>query len=291
MSSAHVEVSGRSPKRSDGTEPDDVGSELDFIDPSVRQRRREMWLIRSGRIALLALVIMGWQLVSGSLISSFWISSPLEIVEALVEFEREGQLWPAVTTTLEETFLGFAVGAVPAIVLGVLLGLNSVVARILDPFFTALNSIPRIALIPLMILWLGIGFETKVLFAALLVFFPVFLTTIAGVRDVDQHLVETLRVLGASRREILRKVTVPASLVWVFSGLRISVPFALLGAVVAEMFAGGDGLGFLLSSSSNYFDTAGAFAALLVITVLGLIITGALDMAQRRILRWQVAGR
>lgn len=290
MSQTHVQADGAFAEQSDSRRSE-VASEPDFTDPSVRQRRRELWLIRFGRIALLVVVLAGWQLASGRLVSSFWISNPREIAGALLEFEREGQLRPAITATLQETFLGFAVGAVPGIVLGVLLGLNRVVARILDPFFTALNSIPRIALIPLMILWLGIGFETKVLFAALLVFFPVFLTTIAGVTDVDQHLVETLRVLGATRREILRKVTVPASLVWVFSGLRISVPFALLGAVVAEMFAGGDGLGFLLASSSNYFDTAGAFAALFVITVLGLIITGVLDVAQRRVLRWQSAGR
>jgi NitT/TauT family transport system permease protein len=145
-------------------------------------------------------------------------------------------------------------------------------------------------LIPLFILWFGIGLETKVLFAATLVFFPVFMSTFAGARDVDRDLIDVIRVMGASRMATVRKVLVPSALVWVFAGLRMSIPFALIGAVIAEMFTADDGLGYLISISANQYDTAGAFAAIFVTTILGLVLTYAISFLETRTLRWRTAG-
>ena len=147
------------------------------------------------------------------------------------------------------------------------------------------------ALIPLFILWFGISFDTKVYFAATLVFFPVLTNTLAGADDVDRDLLDVVRVIGASRLDSVRKILVPSALVWVFAGLRLSVPYALMGAVVAEMFASNQGIGYLVSRSANQFDTAATMAALFVTTILGLVLTYALSITERVTLRWRYAGK
>lgn len=258
-----------------------------LADPSIRLRRRETRLVITLRIGLAIVLLGAWQLVSGPLISDFWVSRPTAIWEALERFARDGQLAPAVAATLWETLLGFGFGAAAGIFVGFLFGTNRLVARVLDPYVIGFNSIPRVALVPLFILWFGIGIETKVIFAALLVFFPVFMNTLSGARDVDRDLIDVLRVMGATRGDTLRKVLLPSSLSWVFTGLRTSIPFALIGAVIAEMFTSDSGLGYLISLSANQYDTAGTFAALLATTVLGLALTAVVALLERRLIRWR----
>ena len=272
-----------------GVVPADGTDEVFLVDPSIRARRREHVTVLVARVAIAVLALAGWQYASGRWIEEFWISSPVAVAEALVRFVGAGQLLPAIGATLLETAVGFAVGAAAGIVVGLVFGVSPLVARILDPYFVALNSIPRVALIPLFILWFGIGLETKVIFAATLVFFPVLMNTFAGARDVDRDLIDVIRVMGASRLDAVRRVFVPSALVWVFAGLRMSIPFALIGAVVAEMFTSNDGLGYLIAVTANQYDTAGSFASLLVTTLLGLALTGGVGLLERRALRWRPA--
>jgi NitT/TauT family transport system permease protein len=272
------------------TEPARRGDDDVFVvDPSVRARHRETAVVGVARVVLVVTVLAGWELASGRLISEFWISSPSAVWSALVRFIRDGQLLPAVWATMTETAFGFGLGAAVGIAVGLVFGVNPLVARILDPFFVAFNSIPRVALIPLFILWFGIGLETKVVFAATLVFFPVFMNTFAGARDVDRDLIDVLRVMGASGWDTVRLVLVPSALVWVFAGLRMSVPFALIGAVIAEMFTSNDGLGYLIAVTANQYDTAGSFASLLITTMLGVALTVLVSWLERRFLRWRPA--
>lgn len=261
--------------------------EVFLVDPSIRERRRQTVIVAVARVAVAVVALLAWELASGWLVSDFWISSPSAVGSALLRFAENGQLLPAVQVTLLETALGFSVGAGAGILVGLIFGISPLVARILDPYFVALNSIPRVALIPLFILWFGIGLETKVLFAATLVFFPVFMNTFAGARDVDRDLIDVIRVMGASRLDAVRRVLVPSALVWVFAGLRMSVPFALIGAVIAEMFTSNEGLGYLISVTANQYDTAGSFASLLVTTALGLALTWGVSLLEQRTLRWR----
>ena len=263
--------------------------EVFLVDPSIRARRRENVVVAVARVAVAVIGLAAWELSSGRLVSEFWISSPSAVAAALGRFVTGGQLLPAVQATLLETAAGFALGAVAGIVVGLVFGVSPLVARVLDPYFVALNSVPRVALIPLFILWFGIGLETKVIFAATLVFFPVLMNTFAGARDVDRDLIDVIRVMGATRFDAVRRVYVPSALVWVFAGLRMSIPFALIGAVVAEMFTSNDGLGYLIAVTANQYDTAGSFAALLITTLLGLALTWAVSLLERRALRWRPA--
>lgn len=272
------------------THPQPTADDLFVVDPSIRERRKTTVVVVVSRVLIVVATLTGWQLASGRLISEFWVSSPSAIASALSSFWTGGELGPAIQVTLIETALGFVVGAVTGILVGLIFGVSPIVARVLDPFLVGLNSIPRVALIPLFILWFGIGLETKVLFAATLVFFPVFMSTFAGARDVDRDLIDVIRVMGASRMATVRKVLVPSALVWVFAGLRMSIPFALIGAVIAEMFTADDGLGYLISISANQYDTAGAFAAIFVTTILGLLLTYAISFLETRTLRWRTAG-
>jgi NitT/TauT family transport system permease protein len=261
--------------------------ELFAVDPSVKARRRGTLVVLGGRV-LVGLVTLGaWQFASGRLVSEFWISSPTAVGQALGDLWAEGVLLPAVRMTLFETVLGFVTGAVVGICVGLLLAISPIIARVVDPYLVASNSIPRVALIPLLILWSGIGTETKVIFAALLVFFPVFMNTFAGVRDVDRDLIDVLRVMGASRLNTIRTVLIPSAFVWVFAGLRVSIPFALIGAVIAEMFTSNAGLGYLIALTANQYDTAASFATIFVTTLLGVALTAVVSQLERHVLRWQ----
>jgi NitT/TauT family transport system permease protein len=257
------------------------------VDPSIRARRRETALVTIARVVMAVVLLVAWQLATGRLLSSFWISSPTDVASAFARLWRDNDLGGAILATLTETVVGFALGALAGMVVGIALAANRVVSRVADPYMVAFYSIPRVALIPLLILWFGVGFETKVIFTALLVFFPVFMNTLSGARSADNDLIDVLRVMGASRLDAIRKVLIPSSLAWVFAGLRISVPFALIGAVVAEMFTSNQGLGHLISATANQFDTAGNFAALFVTTLLGLVLTGAVSLIERHFLRWR----
>jgi NitT/TauT family transport system permease protein len=257
------------------------------VDPSIRVRRRQMLIVRAARLTLGAALIAFWYLASGHLISAFWISNPTDVISALGRLWREQSLGNAIVATVTETLVGFGVATVVAIAMGITLGMNRTICRILDPYIVAVASVPRIALIPLLILWCGVGFTTKIVFTALLVFFPVFMNTLAGIRSADRELIEVISVMGASRLDAIRKVLIPSALVWVFAGLRISVPFALIGAVVAEMFTSNQGLGYLISRSANQFDTAANIAAVLVTTALGLVLLALINVLERRLLRWR----
>jgi len=144
-----------------------------------------------------------------------------------------------------------------------------------------------VALAPLFILWFGIGLSMKVILTAAVVFFLVFLNTYSGVRNVSREQLTILRLMGANERDLLGMVVLPSALTWVFTGLRLSVPYALIGALVGEIIAANRGLGYLLSDAASQFDTAGVFAALVGIIVLALILNTAVRQAERLLMPWK----
>jgi NitT/TauT family transport system permease protein len=265
----------------------DVIPDAAEVDPAIARRRRENALVLALQIALAVAVLGLWEFGSGRWFSDFWVSRPSRILTALWAMLADGRMTTALGATVGVALAGFVLGAALGMMLGIVLGLNRVVARVLDPYLVGFYSLPRVALVPLFVLWLGIGFEMKVAFTALLVFFPIFMNTLSGIRSVDADLIDVIKVMGASRWNAVAKVFVPSALSWVFAGLRISAPFALIGAVVAEMFSSNRGLGYLISLSASQFDTAGLFATLAVTTALGLLLDAAVVLIGRRLLRWQ----
>jgi NitT/TauT family transport system permease protein len=252
--------------------------------------RSEWLVILLWRIGIAVAVLGIWQFASGRLIKPFWISSPLAIWDQLATWIETGELWLHVEVTLTETLLGFIFGALSGVIVGLALGLNRRLAAILDPFIVGFYSLPKIALAPLFILWFGVGLASKVVMATFVVFFLVFYNTYAGTLAVEQELVDVLRLMGASRRQIVAKVILPSVVIWIFTGMKTSVPYALIGAVVGEMMASNKGLGYLIQAAAGQYDTGGVFAALFVLSIIAMLLHAALKHSERRLLRWKEDG-
>ncbi|TMA04693.1 MAG: ABC transporter permease, partial [Deltaproteobacteria bacterium] len=182
-----------------------------------------------------------WELSSGRFIDPFWVSSPSRVFVYLWEVTADGSIFGHLAVTLYETFVGFFIGAVAGIGFGFLLARRETLAQILDPYIVAFNGIPRIALAPIFIIWFGIGPNSKVILVVIVVFFLTFFNTYSGVKGVDIELKNILRIMGANERQILSKVTIPATIPWITTGLKLSVPYALVGAVVGEFIAASKG--------------------------------------------------
>ncbi len=258
-----------------------------------RRERQQVLMTIIGRLLLLVFVIIVWQFLSGRFVNPLFISSPQAVVARLIEWSSDGTPWYDGTllsntaVTVEETLLCLFFGAVIGILAGIMLGVLPVVARILDPFIVSLYSIPKVALAPLFILWFGIELQMKVVLAAVTVFFLVFINTLTGVREVDQNLVNAVTLMGGRRRDILLKVMLPAATGYILTGLRIAIPYSLIGAVIGELVASNSGLGYLINSSASEFDTAGVFAALLVLTIIAGLLNAAVNLIDRKASRWK----
>jgi NitT/TauT family transport system permease protein len=234
-------------------------------------------------LALLAL----WELSSGRWIDPFWVSSPSRVFAYLYEVTADGSIFGHLAITMYETFTGFFIGAICGIGLGFLLGQRETLAQIIDPYIVAFNGIPRIALAPLFIIWFGIGPTSKIVLVVIVVFFLTFFSTYAGIKGVDAELKNILRIMGATERQILMKVTVPAIVPWITTGLKISVPYAIVGAVVGEFIAASKGLGYLINHNTALFSTTGALGGILVLALVVVVCNEAINRAEAYLLRWR----
>jgi NitT/TauT family transport system permease protein len=237
-------------------------------------------------VGVLALAL--WQgLVWLKLLDPFFVSRPTDIVRRIGSWVIGGSLWGHLSVTLEESLLGLLVGAALGIILGFALARSPMLARVLDPYIRMLNAIPRVVLAPLFLLWFGLGIWSKVALAVTLVFFVMFFNTYQGVRDASQVLIDNVRMLGASERQLVRHVLVPSALTWIFSSLHTSLGFAVVGAVVGEYLGSTKGLGYVISQAEGTFDTTGVFAGMTVLAVVVLVVSAGVSRLERWLLRWK----
>ncbi|HSK94482.1 MAG TPA: ABC transporter permease [Candidatus Angelobacter sp.] len=210
---------------------------------------------------------------------------PEEVAGRAIEAISSGLLWRHASLTLLEIVLGFGTGAGAALVTGVALGKSVVIERVLSPYIVAAQAVPILALAPLLDIWFGGGFLARVVVCALIVFFPIAIATMVGIRSADPQLDEMLRSLGASSAQRTRLLEIPSALPVVFGGLRVGVTLAVIGAVVAEWAsAGGTGLGVLINiANQGLFDTPLMFVALVTLAVLGLTFYGLVVLVERRV--------
>jgi NitT/TauT family transport system permease protein len=220
-------------------------------------------------------------------VDPFWFGSPMRVLEYLVEITLNGSVFTDTMTTMTEAFLGYVIGALLGISMGFVLARLETLAEILDPFIVAVNGIPRVAMAPILIIWFGIGIESKVVLAVSLVLFLTFMNTYAGLRGVDPALKNLAQVMGANEMQVLWKVTLPASMPWILTGLKIGVPFAIIGAILGEFMAASSGLGFMIQHASNLFNIAGSFAGLILLMFIVLIANSAVNRLERYLLRWR----
>jgi len=260
---------------------------------AVRTRRsartRHRLTINAARIALFVVVVGLWQIGSNlNLFDPGVVPSPFAIGAHLVKWTLDGTLWFHSWITIQETVAGFLIGAIGGIVFGFAIGRYPALAEVLDPFILAIYSVPKVALAPLFLVWFGIGIFMKIVLAAVTVLFIVFFNTLAGVRNVDRDLVDAVWLMGAKPRDILLRVLVPSAMSWALTGVRSSIPYALIGAIIGELIASNRGIGYLISSAASAYDTAGVFAALIVLTVLAMLLNAVVDEIDRRLSKWKV---
>ena len=255
---------------------------------------RRAGLFRSGLAVLAAQILVGvtllglWELASGRLIDTFFVSKPSLVAVELWRQATVGRLWSDLwVTVVRETLVGYAIGATLGIVAGFLLAQAPTVARILNPYVMAIYGVPRIALAPLFIVWFGIGLTSKIWLAGMMAFFLSFFNTYTGVGSVEPGLKNVARVMGASPFDVMTKVVLPAASPWIIAGLRVSVPYALVAAVVGEIVMSTEGVGYRLILATQRFDITGTMTGVVVLMLIVMLANFALDRAESRLLRWR----
>jgi NitT/TauT family transport system permease protein len=234
------------------------------------------------------LIVVAWQL-SGLFLNPILISTPLGVAGELGRLAANGQIWVALGQSLEEMLIGMVVGLTVGIALGVLMGRYPLAANILFPYVNFFNATPLVVIIPLVIIWVGITIQARVLFVFLITLWPVLLNTAAGIRNVQRGYLDVGMAFGFSERQILRHISIPAAVPYILAGVRISAGLAIIGMIVSEMEISFVGLGFLLVSFGNSFETGKLIAVVVVTSLLGVLNVTILKAVQARWFPW-IAG-
>ena len=256
--------------------------------PPEPSRPPQRW--RGFLIVLLSMfcAIAAWQLVTAfSSLPAFILPTPLQVWARFLLALRDGTLLRNTAATLEEVLLGLLVGTLFAILTGYWIARSRTVERFLSPYLVASQAIPVVAIAPLLVIWLGPGLTSKVLICALIVFFPVLIITVTGLRAVPRSLHDLMLSLRATRWQILRYLEIPAALGIFLGGLRIGATLAVIGAVVGELVGANRGLGFLINVGRGQYDTALVFVAIFALVFIALALYGIVVWLESRLLRWQ----
>ncbi|MBN9426813.1 MAG: ABC transporter permease [Burkholderiales bacterium] len=219
--------------------------------------------------------------------AAFFFGEPLKVFGRIVDWFVSGEIFVHLGVTLFETMAAFVIGTVLGLAMGMWLALSPSAAALLDPYITALNSMPRVILAPIFSVWFGLGVWSKVALGFTLVFFIVFFNVYQGVREVSPNVLASARMLGASKRQLLRHVYLPSATSWVFSSLHTSVGLAFVGAVVGEYLGSARGVGYLILQAEGTFDINTVFAGILVLTAFALILDAVVGIIERRLMKWQ----
>ncbi len=243
------------------------------------------------RAASVAALIVVWELVARSrIVPPVFLPTPVTVARELVRMAASGDLWRNLGLSLTRIGLGFVAGSAAGLAAGIVAGVSRPAEAVVDPLIAAIYPIPKIALLPLLILWLGIGEPSKVAVIAIGAFFPVAIGTMSAVREVDPLLIRAARSLGASPVQIITKVRLPASVPVIFASLRLGAGMSLLLVVSAEMIAATAGIGYLILYAGDLLQTSRLLAGIVVLSVLGILSTSGLQTVERRLLRGRMRG-
>lgn len=277
MSQAEASRSPRAVELPEGFERE-VQNKVAFL-----ERKVSKWVPVAGVLAVLAI----WEAICrAGIVSALYLPAPSAIVETGWQMILSGELGRSVAASMYRIILGFLAGGIIGILLGLLMGFSKVAGAIGNPLVYSVYAIPKIALLPLFILWLGIGELSKVTIIALGVFFPVVINTYAGVRNVDPLLVKVAVSFKVKRINVIRKVILPAALPTIFAGLKLAAGMSLLLLVSAEMIAAKEGIGSLILHYGDLMLTTKLMVGVLTISILGLIFNRGLDWLEKKLLPW-----
>ncbi len=236
-------------------------------------------------VASLAVFLLAWQaIVFIGRYPPFILPGPLTVAQRFVRAWSDGTMWPHFSTTLVEVLLGFAIGATLALAIGVLLARSRLAERLLSPYLVAAQATPVLALAPLIALWFGTGLPSKLVITTLIVFFPVAVATMVGLRSVDPGLREMARSFRATSGQVIHRVEIPAALPAILGGMRVGITLAVIGAIIGEWAGGDQGLGVLINiSRGSLFDIPLMFATLATLALLGVALYLGMVLIERRL--------
>jgi len=239
-------------------------------------------------VALGVSVLLAWYLIAlVGQYPTYILPRPDEVVSKAARVLADGSLWRHARTTLVEVLAGLSTGIGLALIFGYVLAKWEWFERVLSPYIAAAQSVPMVALAPLLAVWFGFGLLSKVLVCAAIVFFPMMVTTIVGIRSAPDDLMDLMRAMRASRWQVFAKLEVPAALPILFGGLRLSVTLAVVGAVVGEFVGADRGLGFLVNLSKGLFDTPLMFVALATLMLIAVALYATVLFLERKLLSWR----
>jgi NitT/TauT family transport system permease protein len=245
------------------------------------------------RIVLVALIIVAWEAGTGGfglgwrIFETSIVARPSLIATDTLDYAVSGLLLTDLKATLSEAFLGLFFGVVGGIIVGLMFGYWGTVAAVFEPLMVALNSLPRITVAPILILWFGLGMTSKVLLSLFTVFFVIFFNTFLGVRSVDPELVKTVKVMGGGPYHVARMVVIPSVCSWIFAALRTSVSFALTGAVVGEFVGSSTGVGYRMLLAAGLLHTERVFAIMFILMIVGVTLVEISRRVEQHLLRWR----
>lgn len=257
--------------------------------PNKQQKARKAdGLVLIVRIALVVILVLAWEMASrAESFNAFYTSYPSAIIRDLYDFFISGDLAHHASITLKEALTGLLFGSVAGVSLGVLLSQFRFVGRVLTPIISAVGGIPQLTLSPLYILWFGVGFQSKVVLSALMVFFGVFSATYNAIKNLDQKWIEAANLLGANSLQTLTKVVIPASSPWILSGIRGGIGACMVGAIMGEMMGAAGGFGWMISFASAYFNIKRVLACVLLLMLFNLALNAVLNRLEKRLLYWR----
>jgi NitT/TauT family transport system permease protein len=264
-------------------------AEMPALPPRSWWRRNENWLL--GTLSM-AIFLALWEIaVAAGAINPLFTSSPSRIVAAAVEMFSDESFYGHLEASAKEFFSGFALAIVIGVPLGILMGWYSRLNAVLEPFVSALYATPRIALLPLVVIWFGIGIASKVAIVFLGAIFPILVNTITGVRTIEADFVKVARSFGATDRQMFATVVLPSTVPMLLAGLRLGLGHALVGIVVGEMYGATQGLGYLIAVAGARFQTDRVMVGIILIAGLGIALTELLRAIERRFERWRPTRR
>src|SRR5476651_885877 len=254
--------------------------------------------LRSLQIGIFALLVAAWYLLTApNLIpafyfeqdnrAAFFFGEPQKVFSVIVAWFMTGEIFSHLAITLLETVLGFVIGAVSGLGIGLWLALSPTASALTEPYIKGFNSMPRVVLAPIFAVWFGLGIWSKVALGVTLVFFVVFFNVYQGVREVSPTLIANARMLGATQRQLLRAIYLPSAMSWVFASLHNAVGLAFVGAVVGEYLGSAQGVGYLILQAEGTFDINTVFAGIVVLTAFALVLDAAVGIIERRLMTWQ----
>jgi NitT/TauT family transport system permease protein len=251
-------------------------------------RVARIWQLVLPALTIVAVVVAWEALVRLRGIAPIYLPAPSSVFVYLSRMIADGSMPYHLGITLLRIFVGFALAAVCGIVLGVLMGMSRTVARVADVWIAALYPLPKISLIPLLIIWVGTGEAYKIVISAISAFFPIVISTYSGIRQTDRGLIKAAKDLGANARQIQLKVVIPGAIPSIFAGLHLGMGIAIILVVAAEMIGGSSqgGMGWLLISSGQVMETEKVFASLIVLAVVGAVVIKLQQWIDRKVAPW-----